>query len=167
MGEEKSCCFIGLHIHNLIFIFDEEVMQCIRLKQIMSDYIIDLIEHHSVVNFISDMSLGFGIYAAGIILSLKPIYSDITLECVLPYEEQAAHWTADQRDKYFSIIENCDKEIILQKHYTGICIEKNQRYMIDNSAFVLSLQNSNNSGKIFQYAESKNKQITSINPDEL
>ncbi|MHB1153730.1 MAG: SLOG family protein [Eubacteriales bacterium] len=167
MDEKKSCCFIGLNLRNLIYIFDEEVVQCIRLKQIIFSYIFDLIKHDPAINFVSDMSLGFGIVAAEIILSLKPVYPDITLVCALPYEEQAAHWTVNQRNKYYNMIEKCDKEIIFQKHYTRFCVETNQRNMIDYSAFVLALQNGNNIEKVLQYAESKNRQITLINPDEL
>ncbi len=167
MDERKSCCFIGMHLRNLIFIFDEDVVQCIRLKQIMFGYIFDLIKQHPDINFISDMSLGFGIYAAEIVLSLKPVYPDITLVCALPYEEQAAHWTENQRNKYFGIIEKCDTEVILQKHYTGICMEMNHKNMIDHSGFVLSLRNGKNTEKVLQYAESKNRQITLINPAEI
>lgn len=167
MESEFTCCFIGLHAQNLIFIFDEEVKQRIRLKQIILDYIVDLIKHHHVIHFISDMSLGFGIYAAETVLSLKPVYSDITLECTLPYEEQASGWSAKNRERYFGIIEKCDKEMMFQRQYSDTCFKMNERYMINHSQYVLAYHNVNIQDDIIRYARSKDRKIKLINPDEI
>ena len=44
-------------------------------------------------------------YAAEIVLALKEKYPQITLECAIPYERQAAYWSESLRDRYFSIAE--------------------------------------------------------------
>lgn len=44
-----------------------------------------------VTHFIAGMALGIDQICAGIVLELKQEYSTITLECAIPYEEQAAN----------------------------------------------------------------------------
>ncbi len=62
---------------------------------------------------------------------------NINLECVLPYEEQAKDWKEPQRNRYFSIIENCDKETLISTAYTDKCEQKCYEYMIKAADIIL------------------------------
>lgn len=62
----------------------------------------------------SPMNRGFETMAAELSLRLG---GNIKLECVIPFEEQAKDWSEPERDRYFDIIENCEKE-------TMLCTEK-------------------------------------------
>ena len=58
----------------------------------------------------SPMNRGFETMAAEVALNLG---GNIKLECVIPFEEQAKDWSEPERDRYFSIIENCERETML------------------------------------------------------
>ena len=58
----------------------------------------------------SPMNRGFETMAAELSLRLG---GNIKLECVIPFEEQAKDWSEPERDRYFSIIENCERETML------------------------------------------------------
>ena len=80
-------------------------------------------------------------YAAEIVLALKEKYPQITLECAIPYERQAVRWPEALRNRYFSIAERCDKETMLQTHYTQDCLGKRNQYMVDHADIVLAVCN--------------------------
>ena len=66
-------------------------------------------------------------------LELKKQHPQITLECAIPYERQAVRWPEALRNRYFSIAERCDKETMLQTHYTQDCL-RNRKVGLDSAA---------------------------------
>ena len=131
--------------------------------------IVQLIETHGVTHFISGMALGVDFYAAELVLSLKQNYPDITLECAIPCETQASKWTEELRDRYFSIAARCDKETLLQTHYTPDCMKKRNRYMVDHADVVIAVWNGkpNGTGNTVRYAQAAGKQIRIIPPNVI
>ena len=125
----KTCAFTGHRPKGLGY--PESDGRCAALKEKLRSLIIRMIEEEGVTHFISGMAQGVDMYAAEIVLDLKQTYPYITLECAIPYEEQAAHWSAALRNRYFSIAERCDQETMLQTHYTPDCLWKRNRYMVD------------------------------------
>lgn len=132
----------------------------------MKKSILYLIEDKGVTHFISGMALGVDMIAAEIVLDLKGKYPNITLECAIPCETQTSRWIEKYRDRYFSIIEMSDKETLLQTHYTADCMHKRNRYMIDNSHYVVAVWNGlpSGTGKTVLYAKENNKEIIQIKP---
>jgi len=86
-------------------------------------------------------------------------------------KEQAANWTIAQRNKYFSIMERCDKETLLQRHNSKDCIRKKKEYMVKKSNNVLVVGNSKSGGigKIVAFARTLGKTVILIdlNPFEV
>lgn len=117
-------------------------------------------------HFISGMALGVDMYAAEIVLGLKSSYEGITLESAIPCESQAEKWTEKQRDRYFEIASKCDKETLIQHHYTSDCMHKRNRYMVDQADFIIAVWDGRPSGtgKTVQYAQRQGKLVTIINP---
>ena len=70
--------------------YGENSIQCDELKNKLEELIIELIEKKVVPHFISGVALGVDTYAANIVLNLKTLYPNITLECTIPCENQAA-----------------------------------------------------------------------------
>lgn len=140
-GTKLACCFGGPRPQSLPFRFNEEDTDCLRLKQVLKDQTAYLIEGLGVTHFISGIDLGIGQYAAEIVLDLKKDYPEITLECAISCESQAENWTVSQRERYFSIVECCDKETLLQRHKTRDCIRKGKEYMVNQSNYVLTVWN--------------------------
>ena len=58
---------------------------------------------------ISPLNRGIETEAARLALSAK----GTRLECAIPFEEQAALWSEEERDLYFSVIEKADRETLI------------------------------------------------------
>lgn len=167
MENKKTCCFTGHRAQKLPFKHDERDPLCVRIKQRLREEIVYRIEECGVTHFITGMAMGVDMYAAEIVLELKKDYPFITLEAAIPYEEQAASWAEPLRDRYFSIIEHCDKETMLQTHYTRSCMFVRNRYMVDNSDCVIAVYNEGLSGgtkNTVDYAKKKGKELIIIDP---
>lgn len=115
------------------------------------------------------MALGIDMYAAEIVLGLKSRYKGIILEIAIPCESQAEKWTEEQRDRYFDIASKCDKETLIQHHYTADCMHKRNRYMVDQADFIIAVWDGRPSGtgKTVQYAQRQGKPVTIINPKTM
>ena len=120
---KTACCFSEPSTKSFPIGFDENNAGSLRLKQVLMEQAVYLIQAMRVTHFISGVDLCVGQFFAEILLDLKRDYPEVTLECVIHGEDQAANWTIAQRDRYFSIVERCDKETLLQRHYTKDCIK--------------------------------------------
>ena len=135
----KSCAFTGHRPQNLPFGFREDDERCTALN------------------------------AAEIVLELKKTYPGITIESAIPCETQAAKWNAAMRERYYGIAAQCDKETLLQTHYTPDCMDKRNRYMVDHADYIIAVWDGKPSGtgKTVMYAQSKGKVIIKVNPATL
>ena len=160
-----ACCFAEPRTPRIPIGFDEKNSDCLRLKQVLKEQAVYLIETLGVTHFISGVDLDVGQFVAEIVLDLKRDYPEITLECVIPYEDQAANWTIAQRDRYFSIVERCDNETLLQSHYSKDCIRKKKEYMVKQSNYVLVVWNGKpgGEGEILSIARTLGKIMILIN----
>ena len=128
-----------------------------------------MIEQKNATHFISGMALGIDTYAAEIVLDLKSQFPFITLECAIPCETQAAKWSERYRNRYFGIVERCDKETMIQRHYSSDCMQKRNRYMVENADFVLAVWDGSPSGTSMTvtYAHSLGKPVWILDPNTL
>ena len=165
----KTCAFTGHRPQNLPFGFNEEDERCIDLKKTLREQIINLIENEGVTHFISGMAIGVDMYAAEIVLGLKASYPGITLESAIPCESQAAKWSEALRDRYFDIASKCDKETLIQTHYPPDCMDKRNRYMVDQADVLIAVWDGSPSGtgKTVRYAHQQGKSVTVIDPVSL
>ena len=159
----KTCAFTGHRPQNLPFGFNEEDERCIDLKKNLREQIINLIENEGVTHFISGMAIGVDMYAAEIVLGLKASYPGITLESAIPCESQAAKWSEALRDRYF------DKETLIQTHYSPDCMDKRNRYMVNQADVLIAVWDGSPSGtgKTVRYAHQQGKSVTVIDPVSL
>ena len=167
MGKVKTCCFTGHRPQSLPFRFDEQDSRCLRLKQVLRKEIERQIIEEGVTHFISGMAIGVDMYAAEIVLDLKRKYPQITLEAAIPCETQAVKWTVPLRERYYDIAARCDKETMLQRHYTPECMHKRNHYMVDAADTIIAVWNGSPSGtgKTVQYAADQGKTIVIIDPE--
>jgi uncharacterized phage-like protein YoqJ len=167
--QSKKCAFTGHRPQSLPFGFDESDERCIALKSAMQERIVALIENEGVTHFITGMALGVDTFAAEIVLNLKTKYPHIILESAIPCETQAVKWSVAARERYYSIAAKCDKETMLQRKYTPDCMEKRNKYMVDNSNYILAVWNGSRggTGSTVKYAQSKGKLIIIIDPVSL
>ena len=167
--ENLTCCFTGHRPQSLPFGSDEQNPQCIRLRFLIWELMKKLSVNHLVTHYISGMALGIDQMCAEMVIALRKKHPEITLECAIPCEEQAIKWTEPQRDRYFWIAEQCDKETMLQHHYDKECMQKRNKYMVDNSQIVLAVWNGKPSGtaNTVKYAQEQGKTVIVIDPQTL
>lgn len=161
----KTCCFTGHRPQNLPWGFCENDPRCLRLKQQLEAEISRMITENGVSHFISGMALGVDLWAAEIVLRLREKFP-VTLECAIPCEAQAARWREQQRSRWFSIIERCDRETLLQTHFTPDCFRKRNRYLVDHSDYVIAVWNGlpSGTGVTVTYARERGKEVVVIRP---
>ncbi len=167
--KEKVCAFTGHRPQNLPFGFNEDDERCKKLKKLLRYAIEKLIIEKGVTAFVSGMALGVDVYAAEIVLEMKKKYHNVKLEAAIPCETQAVKWREKDRDRYFNIVEQCDKETLLQTKYTTDCMQKRNEYMVNKSDFLIAVWDGKPSGtgKTVKYAESVGKTVIRINPLDL
>lgn len=161
---KNSCCFTGHRPQKLAWGFNETDKRCIELKESIKTAVEDAIEN-GYITFISGMALGGDMYFAEIILELKKTHPHIKLECAIPYENQASLWSSEQRARYYSILSQCDNEILLSKKYTHTCLMERNRYMVDKSELLIAVYYENTKGGAYNtvaYANKKEIKIVSI-----
>lgn len=167
---EKVCACIENEPQRLSFCFDETDEMCVRLKLLLQKNIEDLILNEGVTHFISGMGLGAETYFAETVLELRDErYPQITLEAAIPYETQAEYRTETQRDRYYSALSCCDKETLLQTHYTDDCMQRRNRYMADKCDYLIAVCGGAPGiiGSAAAYAAEKDKTVIQIDPQAL
>ena len=162
----QTCCFTGHRPKGLPFGEDETHPDCVRLKVLLRAEVERLIGDCGVRHFITGMAIGADLIAAQLVLDLKKQYPEITLESAIPYEEQAVKWSEEQRDRYYDIAAQCDKEITLEGVYTPTCYRRRNRYMVRNSGYVIAVWNGKPSGtsQTIMMARGLRRHLTIINP---
>lgn len=119
----RSCCFTG---HRIIRRQDRETI----VDSVKSE--IRRLAECGITNFISGGALGFDMLAAEIVLELKEHELEfITLELMLPCENQAVKWHAAERERYEAILARADKVRYISREYTPTCMAERNRAMVD------------------------------------
>jgi len=166
-NKKITCCITGPRSKSLSFGFHEDDPRCVRLKEVLREQIINMTETFRVTHFITSVGLGVDLFAAETVLELKKEHPQCTLECAIPYETPATWWTEKQRDRYFSIIEKCDKEALIQNHYSSDCFKICNEYMLRESDYLLAVWNGRRgrTATAISLARSRNVHVIIINPD--
>lgn len=66
---------------------------------------------------------GIPLWAAEAICAMK-MYNSIKMNIIVPYEEQAANWCEEHRDRYFKVHSEADSVVFADKRYTTIVTTK-------------------------------------------
>lgn len=169
MKDMKSCCFTGHRPAKLPWGYDEENAACAKLKDELSLWITKLIEFW-VNKFYTGMAMGTDIWAAEIVLAMKKKYPDknINLIAAIPYEGQTNKWSEDWKKRYADILDQADEKALLQKQYTRGCLHARNRYMVDNSSFIIVVFNGEEGGTKYtiDYARKQGLRIKILDPRE-
>lgn len=162
----RACCFTGHRPKSLPFGYNEQHPSCLHLKEILRNEVKRQIAENGVSHFITGMAIGVDLIAAELVLDLKRLYPNITLESAIPCEDQATTWSVAQQERYYNIVAQCDKETLLQRAYTKDCFQKRNQYMVDHSTIIIAVWNGHPSGtgQTVRYAQAQHKPIIIINP---
>ena len=142
MSETNSiykCCFTGYRPSKFPFKLSVNDEKYIKFENNLVEGILELINEGCRV-FYTGMAMGFDIIAAETVILLKKsnIIDNIKLICVLPFENQGKGFGEFWQKKFDFVIENCDEKMVLSKDYHKGCYQIRNKYMVDNSDFVLT-----------------------------
>lgn len=138
MKREISCCFSGHRPEKLPWGEDERDLRCMDLKDRLSAAVEEAYET-GMRHFLCGMARGADFYFCEAVLHLRNIHPDITLEAVIPCETQAARWAERDRNRYFSLIEQCDLETLVQRRYDRFCMFRRDRYLVDHASHLIAV----------------------------
>ena len=137
--KEKSCAIMGPEPLKFPWGYDEEDERCGALKLILLNMVnFWLIE--KIKSFVVVLDAGIGLYAAEIISELKEKDSEISLTCVVPWEEQAAKWPPDLRERYYNVQARCDETETVSSHWTASCEVEAKLRAIDGTERVFAVR---------------------------
>ena len=135
---EATCCFTGHRPEKLPWGEDENDPRCLALKERL-DRAVEQAYDSGKRHFICGMARGADFYFCEAVLRLKERRPGITLEAAIPWEEQAARWDERDRRRYFSLVERCDRETMVQRHYDRWCALRRDRYMVDRASLLIAV----------------------------
>ena len=138
MNRETTCSFTGHRPEKLPWRGDESDPRCLVLKERLAAAVEDAYDK-GMRHFMCGMARGADFYFCDAVLELRERRSGVTLEAVIPCEEQAARWSERERERWFSLVERCDGETMLQHHYDKGCMLRRNRYLVDHSSMLIAV----------------------------
>ena len=161
----QSCCFTGHRPEKLPWRKDDDHPAAARLKERIFD-VVEALYQSGIAHFICGMARGCDFYFAEAVLKLREEHGEITLEAAIPYEEQAAGWSEEDRNRYFRLVSQCDYETVLQTSYSADCMKKRNYYMVDHAAVLIAVYDGQFGGTMqtVNYAKRKGLEIIEMHP---
>lgn len=161
MKKEQTCCFTGHRPAKLPWGENEEDFRCVELKKRLDEELENAYAR-GMRHFICGMALGADTYFCEAALKLRKTRPDITIEAALPCEEQAVHWKEQNRSRYFSLIEQCDYETMVQRLYDRYCMQRRDRYMVDRASMVIAVYGGTLGGTMYTLAYAVKKGLETV-----
>ncbi|MBR5192485.1 MAG: DUF1273 family protein [Clostridia bacterium] len=145
-NKAKTACFTGHRV--LDNNFNKEQLKEVVLGAINRGY----------NTFLIGLALGFDTACFDVLEELKTQFNISIIGCI-PCPEQPASFSVEEREKYYKMIENCTETIILSEKYTKYCMQKRNRYMVDNSSLVIAYLKRDFGGTFFTVNYAKKNKI--------
>ena len=112
MNRETTCCFTGHRPEKLPWREDEGDPRCLELKARLAGAV-EAAYEKGMRHFLCGMARGADFYCCEAALAL--------------------------RERWFSLVERCDNETMLQHHYDRGCMLRRNRYLVDHSAMLIAV----------------------------
>ncbi len=164
----KKCCFSGYRPSKMPFKFDENDIDFQIFEKRLYTTIEALIDDDCRI-FYSGMAMGFDIVAAKAVLYFREKHKDIKLICAIPFENQELSFDFYWKNLYYDILKKSNEVKVLCKEYHNGCYQNRNKFMVDNSDYVVTWYDGKTGGtrNTLKYAESKNRFIININTNYL
>lgn len=137
---QRSCCFTGHRESKLPWRGYEQDPRCRRLRMRIRDAV-EAVYADGVRHYICGMANGCDLYFLEEVLRFRLDHPDVTVEAAVPYAGQADHWRQELRTQYEQMLSQCDYETLVQQVYTGGCMMRRNRYMVDHSRILIAAYN--------------------------
>lgn len=166
--EAKSCCFTGYRPEKFPFDFSDNNMRYITFENSLMQTIYKLCEN-GCCTFFSGMAKGFDIVAAECVLLARETFrtSSIKLVCAVPFIEQSKSFSDEWKARYNDILSKCDEVVLTSDRYYSGCYMRRNRFMVDNSDFVVTWFDGRSGGTkgTIDYAKRLGRTVINLNAD--
>ncbi len=168
INDYKKCCFSGYRPSKFPFKLNNANADFSVFQKRLFKTVESLIED-GCRTFYCGMAMGFDIIAAEAVLYFRGKIPNINLICVIPFEEQEKSYSANWKNRYNFILEACDEVILLSKEYHSGCYQNRNKFMVDNSDYVVTWYDGQPGGtrNTLTYAKKKLRTIVNINTSYL
>lgn len=124
--------------------------------------VIEKIIERGYKTFLVGMAWGFDLKVFETLLNFKNKNIDI-IACV-PCENQEYYFKNSEKEKYLEYLKKADKVVYVSDKYFDGCMQKRNRYMVDNSSILVAYLYSNMGGtkNTVSYAQKQGKNIIYI-----
>lgn len=158
--KENICAILGSPPMSFPWGYDEEDPACAALRLLLLNRITWL-RVQGITDFFVVLNASMGLYAAESIAQLRSKDEALRLFCVVPWEEQAAKWTPELRERYFNVQANCSDVMIVSPGWTADCEITAMLNTIDMAETVIAISGEGDAllPVALRYAERLNRQI--------
>lgn len=124
--------------------------------------VIEKIIERGYKTFLVGMAWGFDLKVFETLLNFKNKNIDI-IACV-PCENQERYFKNSEKEKYLEYLKKADKVVYVSDKYFDGCMQKRNRYIVDNSSILVAYLYSNMGGtkNAVSYAQKQGKNIIYI-----
>lgn len=160
---ETSCCFTGYRPEKFPFEFETKCPEfyefCTRFYTIVSRLIVD-----GCHTFYCGMAHGFDIFAGEYIALIKQRNTALKLIGVVPFNGQEKGWSDEWKQRYHTLLSQCDEVVVLNESYTPWSFNQRNRYMVDRCRHVLTYFDGQKGGtaNTVKYAAKHGREILNI-----
>ncbi len=153
--KNKTCCFTG---HREIPNEEYALVHKKTRAEIMA--LID----KDVERFIVGGALGFDTLAATLLFEIRQNFPHIKIIVAVPYRAQAKGFSEIDLAVYNEILSLADETVVLSESYYRGCLHIRNRYMVEESAYIISYLRKTSGGSAFttDYARKKGIEVIEI-----
>lgn len=159
-----KCCVTGHRPEGFPFPREADDYQFCSYREMLKDLILSLI-NEGFDYFITGMAKGADLDLAKAVIDLRDNFTNIKLEAALPYPIKSTQSPCDSTLEKRYCLKQCNIKTEVSGAYFRGCMQKRNRYMVDNSDMVIAIWNGEKKGgtwNTIQYAISKNKPVRYI-----
>ncbi len=165
----SGCSFTGHRPKKLPWYYNENCLDCIKLKEVLVSRI-SCLATLGVTDFFSGMAEGTDMFCSEIVLAQRKVNPALKLHCVLPCEGQADRWSDSAQDRYRSILRQADSVEYVSREYHDKCMLDRNRRLVELAGVLLAVYNGEWRGgtaATVRYARKMGREIILIDPATL
>ena len=160
-----SCCFTGYRPQKFPFELKRSDPDYIRFENRLITEIAELV-NENCLTFYTGMAMGFDIIAAECVLTVAAAKksSAVRLICAIPFPDQAKAYPPEWKKRYDDILAQSDQTVLISNEYYRRCYYDRNRFMVENSDFVLTWFDGSPGGtkNTVEYAKSKLRKVINL-----
>jgi len=163
-----SCCFTGHRPEHLPWGRAEALKECKDYYLRLCRATEEMMEAGCRI-FYCGMARGIDNMAGQIVLGLREARPELGLKliAVCPHADQAAFWSAKDKQMHQFLLGLADEVVTLEPSYTPSCFHRRNRYMVDRCDYVIAGFDGVTKGgtaSTVSYAKRRGKQILVVSP---